>query len=380
MSSRQLPAHVRAWTVEPLSPAVITALERLATHPDVAHVAVMPDVHLAEDVCIGTVVATRSVLFPAAVGGDIGCGMAALAFDCEAELLSDPRSAAALLEALGEAVPTLRHSGASGRALPAELVSIPLSCDALERVRAREGPAELGTLGRGNHFVELQTDSAGQLWLMVHTGSRALGQAIRDHHLQTGARQEGRLVALDAASERGQAYLCDLTWALAFADANRAALVEAVARTLQQLFDVHADWSSLILCQHNHVRRETHFGEELWVHRKGAISARPGELGIIPGSMGTSSVHTSGLGCPEALMSSSHGAGRTMSRTEAQRQISTRRLQRELGGVWYDHRLATRLRDEAPSAYKDLRRVMRAQSELTATVRALRPVLSFKGA
>jgi tRNA-splicing ligase RtcB len=373
----QLPLKVRAWVAEPLSPAVVAALERVASIEDVACVAVMPDAHLAEDVCVGTCVATRHRLLPAAVGGDIGCGMAAAAFACEAAVLDDPRPAAELLAAFYRSIPALRHSLPAD--MPNDLAGKPLSHPSLERLREREGRAQFGTLGRGNHFVELQADDEGRLWVMLHSGSRAMGQAIRDHHVRNAEARESGLVSIAAESEAGVSYLSDMDWALAYAEASRLQMLEVVVGVIREVLGIDALEGSTITCQHNHVRREVHGGEWLWVHRKGAISARAGEPGIIPGSMGTDSFHVAGRGEPAALSSSSHGAGRTMSRAEARQAISVRELERAMEGVWYDHRLAPRLRDEAPSAYKDVRAGMRAQQDLTRIVRRLRPVLSYKG-
>jgi tRNA-splicing ligase RtcB len=379
MTTRQLPAKVSAWVPGPLPPAVIAALERLAALDDVARIAVMPDVHLAEDVCIGTVVATRCLLLPAAVGGDIGCGMAAIAFDCDADRLAGEREAASVLAGLYRLIPAIRHSAPRVPDLPHSLAEQPLSTPALERLKGREGRAELGTLGRGNHFVELQAAEDGRLWLMLHSGSRAMGQAIRDHHLRSAPVRVGDFAALPADGPAGAAYLSDVAWALAYADESRRRMVDSVASVLSDVLGAAPDPESYMSCHHNHVRPEEHGGELLWVHRKGAVSAAADEHGIIPGSMGSPSYHVMGRGCAAALMSSSHGAGRVMSRGEASRRISVRQLHRELEGVWYDHRLAPRLRDEAPSAYKDVRDVLKAERDLTRVVRVLRPVLSYKG-
>lgn len=367
---------IQTWTHEPLSRDVRTALERLARADDVVRVAAMPDVHLAADVCIGTVVATERTLYPAAVGGDIGCGMSAIRFDADVSAIDDRRTAARILDGLGRAIPIVRR--AARDSLPEALESVVLSDPGLERLKRRVGREQFGTLGRGNHFVELQSDAEDGLWLMVHSGSRRIGQAIRDHHVALGRRTTGGFSALDVGDERGQAYLHDLTWALAYAAGNRAEIVRNVAEVMRTIGVEHDD-RSYVCCHHNHVRAERIGGRDLWIHRKGAISAREGERGIIPGSMGTASFHVVGRGCAAALYSSSHGAGRRMSRTAARKVISASRLQQQLEGVWFDHRLASRLRDEAPEAYKDIDDVMRAQRALTRVERALRPVVSYKG-
>jgi len=370
-------APIATWLATPLGTDVAAALRRTADADDVACIAVMPDVHLAEDVCIGTVVATRSILYPAAVGGDIGCGVAALRFAADASVLDDARTAAAVLDELCRGVPALRHPvRGAPRCRPRSGRS---------RTRASRLPrdlagVELGTLGRGNHFLELQADDAGALWLMVHSGSRAMGQAIRDHHLRGATARGGGLRGIDADSAAGAAYLADLAWALAFADLNRRAIADRVAGILARRLGIAAEPDTWCSCHHNHVRREVHAGAPLWVHRKGAIPAGRDEPGLIPGSMGTASYHVAGRGHAAALASSSHGAGRRFSRSEARRRISARAVAAQLGAVWFDHRMADVLRDEAPAAYKDLDAVMRAQSELTRIVRRVRPRLSYKGA
>jgi tRNA-splicing ligase RtcB len=370
---------VRSWADGALEREVASAIERLARSDDVRRVAVMPDVHLAADVCIGTVVATSRTLYPNAVGGDIGCGVAALAFECEAARLDDRRTAAAVLAGLYRAIPLTRHARRRAPGLSTDLAGRELSAPSLESLKSTDGVLQAGTLGRGNHFVELQSDSEGRLWLMLHSGSRGIGQAIRDHHLARCAAGRSGLRHLDATSPEGAAYVRDLAWALDYAEWSRRAMADAACEVVEDVLGCLPDEGSYVSCNHNHVRRESHAGEILWVHRKGAISAAAGEPGLIPGSMGTHSFHVEGRGCPEALCSSAHGAGRRMSRTEARRRLSAKDLARELRGVWFDHRLAAGLREEAPSAYKDVDAVLRAERELVRVVRRVQPLLCFKG-
>lgn len=352
---------------------VARALDRLAGTADVVHVAVMPDVHLADEVCVGCVAATTATIYPEAVGGDLGCGMAALRLDAPAAAIDRAR-AAALLVQLSDIVPAHRHPVALAR-LPDEL-DRPLSAPALDKLRRGVGKVQFATLGRGNHFVELQrAEDDGALWLMLHSGSRGIGQAIRDHHV--AARAHG-LHGLAAESPEGRAYLDDLAWALAYAAASRRAMAERIAAAIAELVGAAADWSTYRDVHHNHVRREEHGGRALWVHRKGAIAAALDEPGVIPGSMGSPSYHVRGRGEPSSLCSSSHGAGRAMSRGEARRRISPQALVAQASGVWFDHRKAHDLVDEAPAAYKDIGRVMRAQKTLTRIERTLHPVLCFK--
>lgn len=373
-------AVVRSWAGGPLGRDVEVAIERLARSDGVRRIAVMPDVHLAADVCIGTVVATTHTLYPNAVGGDIGCGVTAVAFDCEAAPLHDERAAAAVLAGLYRAIPFTRHGRKRAPALSPELAARPLSSPEVEAMKGRDGVLQAGTLGRGNHFVELQSDSDGRLWLMLHSGSRGIGQAIRDHHLARCVAGRSGLRYLDATSPAGAHYLQDMAWAVDFAEWSRRTMTTAVCEVVKEVLGCDPDESSYISCHHNHVGRENHEGEALWVHRKGAISAAAGEPGLVPGSMGTHSYHVDGRGCAAALSSSAHGAGRRLSRTDARRRLSARDVARELHGVWFDHRLAAGLREEAPSAYKDIDAVMRTERELVRIVRRLRPVLCFKGA
>jgi len=374
------PPAIARWLAGPLPQDVARSLERLSAAEDVRHIAVMPDVHLSGDVCVGVALATRRLIYPAAVGGDIGCGMAAVAVHAQADML-DERAAAAILSELPRSVPPMRHSRATMPTLAASDTASQLSHPRLAKLVERDGRVQFATLGRGNHFLEFQSDQEGQLWIMLHSGSRAMGQAITAHHVALAEQrsQRRKLPWLDAETPEGAAYLADVAWAVQYAAESRLAMLRAAERLLRELFGVSLDWQALIHADHNHVRRETHFGEPLLVHRKGALPAAAGQGGVIPGSMGTASFHVTGRGCEAALCSSSHGAGRALSRSEAGQRIPPRQLQRELRGVWFDQRLARRLVDEAPSAYKDIRDVMRAQKELTRIDRELRPLISYKG-
>jgi tRNA-splicing ligase RtcB len=214
---------------------------------------------------------------------------------------------------------------------------------------------------------------------MIHSGSRAMGQAIAARHLIGGIQGRMRLLALDATRGPGQSYLSDAEWARRYAAENRLAMLTAVEGLLGRLFGTTADWNSLIHTDHNHVVRYVDAGRSWWVHRKGAQSAGTDEEGVVPGSMGAPSFHTLGRGCAEALASCSHGAGRRLSRSEARRAVSGKAFARQVGRLWYDHRRVARLLDEAPAVYKDVREVIRAQRELIKVVRQLRPLLSYKG-
>jgi tRNA-splicing ligase RtcB len=372
---------MRAWLIEPLETPAARMIDNARRADDVRHVAVMPDVHVANDVCVGTVMATQDLLYPSAVGGDIGCGMLAVAFDANAEAFARGDVAGRVLARLASGVPGRRRHRSRAAPLPSSLAATSLSHGSLEAVRRTAGEVQLGTLGGGNHFVELQADEAGRLWLMVHSGSRAVGQAVRDHHLAAAfPAGPGGLRALDARSDSGRAYAADVAWARAYAQANREAIADAVADVIRADLGVRVDDGSRFGCDHNHVTCEEHFGRPLWVHRKGAAPAGEGMAGILPGSMGTLSFHVEGRGCADALRSSAHGAGRARSRSATRDSVSERELMRQMAGVWFDYRLAGSLREEAPRAYKDVRAVLRAQHDLVRVVRTLKPVLVYKSA
>jgi tRNA-splicing ligase RtcB len=363
----------------PMEPAARATIDRVRRADDVVHVAVMPDVHLANDVCVGTVMATLRLVYPAAVGGDIGCGMLAIAFDGEAEILGDPNHAGNLLRRLGESVPIHRRHRAKTIPLPDELQSVKLSHGSLIGVLNDVGILQLGTLGGGNHFVEFQSDPQDRLWLMIHSGSRAMGQAIKAHHIAGANVRSASMMLLDTATSAGQAYLHDQQWAREYANANRAAMGMQVIDLMRQLFKIEPVESMTIRCDHNHVQFEEHFGQQVLVHRKGAMPADAGQAGIVPGSMGTFSYHVTGKGCDLALRSSAHGAGRLLSRHAARERYNRRDLQRQMQEVWFDPRIADGLREESPKSYKDIRSVMKAQEELVEIERVLKPVLVYKG-
>ena len=367
---------VHAWLPEPPSTELRNSVERLADIEDVRHIALMPDAHVAEQVCVGAVVATKERLYPDAVGGDIGCGMLAARFDVAADTITEP-AARRFLDALRAEVPTNRQSRRQD--FPEELEQARLSSPALQRVVDRDGRIQFGTLGRGNHFLELQEAADdGALWIMIHSGSRGLGPAVRAHHLERATSQGRDIRGIEVSSSEGEAYLADVRIAVSYADASRRRMLERTADVLATALGATLLAESLISCAHNFVRCERHGIEMLWVHRKGAASADVDEPAVIPGSMGADSFHVVGRGHAEALRSSSHGAGRCMSRGEARRRISLERFRDETAGIWFVDR-GDALVDEAPSAYKPIRDVMRAQKELTKIVRRLKPVVVYKG-
>lgn len=367
-------ASYQHWLNERISPELQHQVNRLRNAKDVQHVRLMADAHLANEVCVGCVLATSQLIYPAAIGGDIGCGMLAIAFDAEADFIGQTQ-AQQILQHLSKAVPIIKQS--QPQQLP---FSDSLSCHSLEQQAQRDGRYQLGTLGRGNHFLELQQCSeSGQLWLMVHTGSRGMGPAIRDHHLAHADGRSAGIGYLDSKSEQGIAYTRDMHWARKYANANRELILVQCQQMFHQLFGIEAEPDSLIHCDHNHFESLMVKGQSLLVHRKGASNVAKGVLAVIPGSMGSDSFHVAGKGNEDSLYSSSHGAGRCMSRQLARKTIGVDSLAKQLDGVYYQQSNLHLLKEEAPSSYKNIDEVMRLQKKLVKVRRRLHPVLSYKG-
>jgi tRNA-splicing ligase RtcB (3'-phosphate/5'-hydroxy nucleic acid ligase) len=391
---------VKAWTrgvaVEDQARA---QLERLAALPFVGpHVAVMPDVHLGIGATIGSVVPTRGAIIPAAVGVDLGCGMVAVKTSLRAEHLPD--SLRDVRTALEAAIPLGRtNNGGKGdrgawHDLPDEVGATwaalePRFTEVSEKHPALRGgntANHLGTLGTGNHFVELCLDETGAVWLMLHSGSRGVGNRIGTHFIARAKREMERyfvklsdadLAYLPADTPIFGEYLRAVSWAQDFAKANRKLMTFAALRALRSVLGEFTTDDKVVDCHHNYVSKERHFGEDLFVTRKGAVRAGPGELGIIPGSMGTRSFIVCGKGHPESFCSCSHGAGRAMSRNEARRRFSIADHQKAVAGV--ECRTDKDVVDETPMAYKPIDAVMAAQADLVDIVHELKQVVCVKG-
>ena len=371
-------ALIVSWISEPLSPPVSEQLSRWARTDGVRKIAVMPDVHLAEGICVGAVVCADRI-FPEAVGTDIGCGMATMRLSANRTLLEGSTLARQILQGLRRVAPSNRHPlGRQPDWLPSSCRAAHLSHETLASRLDKDGAVQFGTLGRGNHFLEIQADDADRLWLAVHSGSRGMGQAIAAHHLSRAERANTGILFFNPTDPKGRAYLQDAAFAVDYARRSRRRLLEAAEMLLGELCGVEGDWTTYFDSVHNFVRIEAMDGEAL-IHRKGANSASEGEPSLIPGSMGTPSYQVVGKGRREALCSCAHGAGRSLSRTEARRAVSTRRFSNEMKGIYYDRDRIEKLRDEAPGAYKNIDRVMRAQKPLVRRIRKLWPVLSYKG-
>lgn len=359
----------------------LVQLERIAALPYVAeHVAAMPDLHVASGVAVGTVFATEGVVVPAALGGDLGCGMSAVRFDFPAAALP-VRALREMLAALGARIPVgaaLRRAREPG--VPDGLLELPVSTKSLEHARERLAPRHLGTLGGGNHFIELDRDSGGDLWLLVHSGSRGLGAAVAAHHIKAAEAQgSGELPGLSVDSDAGRACLSDIGWALRFARANRDRLVREAVEVVAAATGAPPDEASRLDVVHNFVRAEEHFGRHLLVHRKGAIAAEAGQRLLIPGSMGTASYLVEGLGERSSFRSGSHGAGRVMTRKEARQRIAPEKLAHAMRRVVYDERRGRDLVEEAPAAYRDISEVLEDEADLVRPVLGLEPIAVLKG-
>jgi tRNA-splicing ligase RtcB (3'-phosphate/5'-hydroxy nucleic acid ligase) len=354
------------------------------------YVALMPDYHPGEGSMIGSVIPTRDALLPSVIGGDLGCGMTAIC------LPIDAHDATAHLpdieKRLREAVPT----GTDHNAVVTDRVErnpiwqrevrAPILPNRLRRKMLRQ----FASLGGGNHFLELQQDQDGRAWVMLHSGSRYLGVTVRDHYVAQGEREPGvdrRLYAktayIEADTPLARDYLADLRFAVDFARESRK---EMMLRALEVLADVFPEiggdsverlMDAAYDVAHNYLDEEEHFHERLFVHRKGAICLAEGQIGLVPGSMGTWSYVVEGRANPFGFCSCSHGAGRAMSRGDAFRAISDKAFESSMEGVVHQH--DPRVKDEAPAAYKDICRVMRAQKDLVKVRCTLHPLVSIKG-
>jgi tRNA-splicing ligase RtcB len=381
---------IKLWApLEEVDSNVIAQLKKVASLPWVAHhVAVMPDVHLGKGATVGSVIAMRDAVAPAAVGVDIGCGMAAVRTSLRADDLPDDLRP--LRHAIEDAIPVGRNAhphAAWERATP-ELLAAGREMMAGYRgiaAEVHEGTVacQIGTLGGGNHFIEICLDGDDAVWLMLHSGSRNVGKRLADHHIEIAQRQKHNQALEDrdlavflAGTPTFQAYRRDLFWAQAYARLNREVMLHLLGEVMRRFWPRVA-LDAAISCHHNYVAEEVHFGDALLVTRKGAIRAAAGTMGIIPGSMGTKSYIVRGLGNPASFESASHGAGRRMSRTEARRRFDLRDLRDQTAGV--ECRKDAGVIDEAPKAYKNIDRVMAEQQDLVEIVAELKQVVCVKG-
>ncbi len=382
---------VKVWT-DQIEPEAMAQLKNTAALPFVfRHVAAMPDVHLGKGATVGSVIAMKGAICPAAVGVDIGCGMSARKTSIPADRL-DSAALKKLRASIEREIPVGRES----RREPSESASEWMR--SRERPRAASGAVasralhQLGTLGGGNHFIEICVDrDDGRIWVLLHSGSRNVGKTVAEAHI---GRAKGAMKELSqslpdpdlayflAGTREFAEYRSDLEWCQDYARRNRDIMMDRVLRQLAFALGLEGDVSHLgitmaVDCHHNYVADEVHFGEEVLVTRKGAIRAGEGELGIIPGSMGSSSYVVRGLGNHESFESAPHGAGRAMSRGEAKRRFSREDLESQTAGI--ECRKDAGVVDEIPSAYKPIEEVIEKSSDLVAVVAQLKQLVCVKG-
>ncbi|MGE0109499.1 MAG: RtcB family protein [Bdellovibrionales bacterium] len=386
---------IKAWLNE-LEDGAMAQARNLANLPFAfSHVALMPDCHMGYGMPIGGVLATKNVIVPNAVGVDIGCGMCAV----QTNIAVDDVNTDALKTILGG---SNEYQGGIRSNIPVGFNhqtsaqewdgfdNPPDDPIVLEQIQS--ACKQLGTLGGGNHFIELQAGNDGYLWIMIHSGSRNIGLKIASHYNKLAQslcekwhsnvppfKGDDGLAFFPTDTEEGQCYIAAMEFALSFALANRLHMIEVCKEAVLGAFP-NTVFGDVINIHHNYAALENHFGENVWVHRKGATRAREGEVGIIPGSQGTRSYIVRGLGNPNSFMSCSHGAGRKMGRRQAQRELN---LEDEIkllddAGVLHSIRTTKDL-DEAPSAYKDIDVVMQNQRDLVEVMTELRPLAVVKG-
>ncbi len=393
---------IKAWTKGvALEGAAEQQLRNVARLPIIYKwVAAMPDVHWGIGATVGSVIPTRGAIIPAAVGVDIGCGMMAVKTSLAAGDLPD--NLRGIRTAIEKAIPHGRtnRGGPGDRGAWSEPPAHHLEVwgrlkpgyDAIvrkyQKLSGGNSVKHLGTLGTGNHFIEVCLDEAQAVWFMLHLGSRGVGNrmgtffialAKKDMGEKLGTLPDGDLAYLEEGSEHFDDYVEAVHWAQEFARENRLLMMENMIRAVQESGEVPQFRAHLeaVNCHHNYVARETHYGDDILVTRKGAVRARAGDLGIIPGSMGAQSFIVRGKGNPESFMSCSHGAGRAMSRTEARRRFSVADHAQATAGV--ECRKDADVIDETPMAYKPISAVMEAQKDLVEVVHTLRQVVCVKG-
>ncbi|HEX6591422.1 MAG TPA: RtcB family protein [Moraxellaceae bacterium] len=378
-----------------IDPGAIQQLRNIAVLPFIhSHIAAMPDVHTGIGATVGSVIPTQGAIIPAAVGVDIGCGMNALRLSLQAAQLPD--NPKLLRNAIEKAVPVGFGQHKYEAVKASTLRELDLRIDRivarhpgllkmLRQFRATWAK-QLGTLGGGNHFIEVCLDESDAVWIMLHSGSRGVGNCIGRYFIDLAkkdmSRQFGYLPDKDLSYfVEGSAHFDDYVeavgWAQDYALANRREMMRLVVEALRPVLPPFELTREAINCHHNYVARERHFGADVYITRKGAISAQEGQLGIIPGSMGTRSYIVRGKGNTESFCSCSHGAGRRMSRMEAKRRYSTQDMVEQTQGI--ECRKDSGVVDEIPAAYKDIDTVMENQSDLVEVVHTLRQIVCIKG-
>jgi tRNA-splicing ligase RtcB len=392
ISEGRVPVKVYAGEIEPQARLQLVNISRLPVVHH--HVAAMPDVHLGIGATVGSVIPTKQAIIPAAVGVDIGCGMMAARLSLTGDDL-DEKILGKVFHQISRDVPVgfEQHDERDVRAGAARRFQKRLGriLDRHPGVQKRVGrnshwTRQLGTLGGGNHFIEVCLDEAGGVWVMLHSGSRGIGNAIGSYFIELARkdaeRNDIRLPDRDLAyfpegARHFDDYVEAVGWAQDYARANREEMMDLVLEAMRRHLPSFEVTGEAVNCHHNYVERERHFGEDVWLTRKGAIRAREGELGIIPGSMGARSYIVRGKGSPESFHSCAHGAGRLMSRNAAQKKFSVEDLESQTRGVIC--RKDKGVIDEIPGAYKPIDEVMANQADLVEVVHTLKQVLCIKG-
>ncbi|MBF0543591.1 MAG: RtcB family protein [Candidatus Riflebacteria bacterium] len=402
--SKEARVPIKSWCPD-LEPEALSQAANLAAHPAVAfHVALMPDCHVGYGMPIGGVIACRNSIIPNAVGVDIGCGMGAVRTTAAVDQLKDAKNIRAILEAIKQQIPVGEGNSHKNQQEWDGFASYEESISGdkpgwLDSSGLNHDRKNLGTLGGGNHFIEIQASTEDIVWLMLHSGSRNLGYRIASfyHKLAKSLNDtwhtelpSADLAFLPFDSKEGQAYIRDMKFALAYALENRKRMM-AIFKSVISEYILDVQFTEEINIHHNYASLENHFGQNLWVHRKGATSAKKHELGIIPGSMGTSSYIVRGFGNPDSFQSCSHGAGRRMGRTEASRQLKIEECNQAMQGIvfdrWHKNHSAKQRKakgieydfGEAPQAYKNIDRVIENQLDLIEPLVKLRPLGVIKG-
>jgi RNA-splicing ligase RtcB len=389
--------NVLSWGTD-VETATIDQAAKASRLPFVqGHLALMPDAHVGLGATIGSVIPTQGAIIPAAVGVDIGCGMIAAETDLTADDLPDDLGS--FLGHIERVVPAgvgKGHSFASAREREQRSNEAPPYTGAsdLSAKQITKVIEQFGTLGSGNHFVEVCLDERDHVWVVLHSGSRGIGNQLATHHIE-GAKglmkklfislEDPDLAYLVEGTPEFDAYIADMLWAQEYARANREAMMDAVLSELWSFVGTSGAATGpghevgRTNCHHNYTEREFHHGRTVWLTRKGAIRARQGDVGVIPGSMGTSSYIVRGLGNPASYFSCSHGAGRRMSRSRARREITLGDFVTSMAGRGWQQEKAIQLLDEAPQAYKDIDQVMADQADLVAIEHTLHQILNYKG-
>jgi tRNA-splicing ligase RtcB len=378
---------IKSWSNDPEEGALHQAVNLADLPFTFQHIALMPDVHQGFGMPIGGVTACKDHVIPNAVGVDIGCGMAAV----RTSVLAADVSVSDLKNILGDIRRTIplgfehHNSRQDERLMPRYKVTV--GDYPVVNEEYASALTQIGTLGGGNHFIELQKDTDGYLWFMIHSGSRNLGKKVADHHNRIARRLNEKeklsppawdLAALSLDTDEAETYLREMSYCLDFARANRKLMTERIKEILQDR--ISTKFPEEIDIHHNYAQREEHFGEKVMLHRKGATSARKGEAGIVPGSQGTPSYIILGKGNTESFQSCAHGAGRKMGREQAKRSLDLAEEQRKLDEKGILHSLRSkRDLDEAASAYKDIDAVMNEQRDLVDIRVKLEPLGVIKG-